>query len=299
MEQSQSDDFYPPFPEFSAELIANCKLSNNYIPILFEWYKYVGLLCNLIGSISVIDSNKSKIHLAILKGMLNRCSRLVMASLRLASNGLYGESVRIFTRLITESAVKIEWLVTRNSVTDFNKYLAGGLKAEVKLKELIELNISTRGAKAFEIEKRMLRSIDRYMKLSGLTFEEIKTIPDVPDLASMYRDLDISDNQYVSFHRLGSQSIHGTWSDLISNYLRVDDDGNFILRDHDVIPNQNEFAGSSLIILNALTAYVKYLFDDLYLREIHVGYINDVRTEIIDIFRLTGENDFDIAESEA
>jgi hypothetical protein len=288
--------YYPPYPQFTSDLVDKCKSTRDFMPLLFEWYKYVALITNLVASIRISDSKHSVVQLAILRGMLNRCSRLMSSSLRLAATGRHGESVRVFTRLVTESAAKIEWLASRNSDSDFKRYLAGGLKAEVKLKEQIENNIAARNGKTIEIEKRMLGSITRYMKLSGLSDDEILHTPDVPDLASMYRDLNLSDEQYVSLYRLGSQYIHGTWSDLLTNYLRVDDQGNFVLRDHDVIPDQSEFSATCLVILRSLSTYVIFLFDDLDLRQVHLDYFGEIRDKILEIFGWTAGNDYRIAD---
>lgn len=296
MESETSDEYYPAYPQFPPDLVNKCKSTKDSMPLLFEWYKYVALITNRVASIGVNDSKHSRVQLAVLRGMLNRCSRLMFSSLKLASTGKHGESVRVFTRLVTESAVKIEWLASRNSDYDFKRYLASGLKAEAKLKEQMEGNIVARGGKPIEIEKRMLRSIGRYMKSSGLSDDEILHTPDVPDLASMYRDLNLSDEQYIALYRLGSQYVHGTWSDLLTNYLRVDDEGNFVLRDHDVIPDQSEFSATCLVILRSLSAYVIFLFDDQDLQRVHLDYFGEIRDKILEIFDWTAGNDYKIAD---
>ena len=64
-----NDDLLPKPPTFSDELIEQCKQSRDFRPILFEWYKFVGVLCNTVSCISP-DSPAfrkiSPVHYAVL-----------------------------------------------------------------------------------------------------------------------------------------------------------------------------------------------------------------------------------------
>ena len=299
MDTTTMSEYYPHYPAFRPDLVTQCKERGDFMPLLFEWYKYVGLVSNLLAGIATVHSHQSVLHLAILRGSLNRCSRLMLATIRLAAEAKYGESIRIFSRLITETAVKTEWLIFQNSEYAFKRYLAGGLRAEVKLKKRIEDNVDRRNGQMLRIEQRMLHSINRYMKLSGLSMDEISNIPDVPDLASMYNDLGLSDEQYIGVYRLGSQYVHGTWSDLVSHYLRIDDKGEFNLRDHDVVPDEGTFSSTCLIVLRSMSAFASYFFDDEELRKAHLVYFDDTQGRIMEIFSWGSGSDLELVTKDA
>lgn len=42
---------FPSMPKFSLSEIAKAKENCDFMPLLFEWYKYVGLCSNLFASI--------------------------------------------------------------------------------------------------------------------------------------------------------------------------------------------------------------------------------------------------------
>jgi len=57
------------------------------MPIAFEWSKYIGLLANILGSISSNSPGLKDIdgiEFTILQGMLNRCSRLTLSMIHLS-----------------------------------------------------------------------------------------------------------------------------------------------------------------------------------------------------------------------
>jgi len=42
---------FPPPPEIIKDLFESCVEKSNFMPILFEWYKYTGLVCNYFACI--------------------------------------------------------------------------------------------------------------------------------------------------------------------------------------------------------------------------------------------------------
>ena len=51
------DQLLPKPPAFPAELVEECRQSKDFRPILFEWYKYVGKLCNLMTCLDIGTSH--------------------------------------------------------------------------------------------------------------------------------------------------------------------------------------------------------------------------------------------------
>ena len=186
------DNSQSKYPIFSDELIEQCTKSRDFRPILFEWYKYVGIFCSTISCVSEDSPAFQKIpsvHYAVLIGLLNRCSRLMLANIRLSSTRKYGETTSLLDRSISETAIKVQWLCHKNNPDSFIRYLADGLKKDLILKEQIEQNIQNHNGNILVIEQRMLESIQSCLNLSGLSEHDVKSAKRLPDFASMCIDL--------------------------------------------------------------------------------------------------------------
>ena len=206
-----------------------CQETGDYSSVLFEWYKYVALLCAHYCCLrrgSPPFQSIPPLHYSVLTGLLNRCARLMSSNVVLSREGLFGETTAILDRCILESAIKVIWLCTKADDESFARFITSGLKTELELKNDITARISERGGTPLEIEKRMLNSIQNYMNLSGLSEAEIKATKRLPDLASMIQTIGPDPLLYIVGGRVGSEPIHGTWSSLITHYLE-EKDGEF------------------------------------------------------------------------
>src|SRR5882672_5749559 len=133
----------PSSPKFTDDDWRKCRDSGDYCPMMFEWYKFVGALCNFFACIRPDSSAVRSIpalHYFILVGLLNRCSRLMLANVALSHEGLFGETTALIDRCIFESCVKIGWLCQSDSDERFVRFLADGLRTEVELKAKIKSN---------------------------------------------------------------------------------------------------------------------------------------------------------------
>lgn len=259
------DSPLPQMPTFSEELVKECATSKDFRPILFEWYKFVAILCNNFACISPESPALRKIlpvHYAVLIGSLNRCSRLMLSNLRLSSTRKHGETTQLIDRSITETAVKIQWLCHKDNEERFTRYLADGLKKDLLFKKQISENIEKRNGNILVIEQRMLNSITNCVELSGLSEEDINNAKKLPDFSKMCGDLDFTDVFYSAIQRMGSHAVHGTWSELIFNYLRHEDDKRFYPRDHNSDTQDVQFIGVIHFVLDAMKSFVNYVVSD-------------------------------------
>lgn len=287
----------PAKPTFSDELWDECRKYNDFMPILFEWYRHIGIVCNLMASISrhsLAVRKMPAIHYAILTGLLNRCSRLMLANIRLSVMKRYGETTRLLDRSLVESAVTVQWLCHKDSDEHFQRYLAEGIKSDLKLKDQIEKNVAERDGATLVIEMSMLTSIQNLIDSTGLTENQIRKTKKLPDLCSMCRDLDLSEEFYIGFQRMGSHEVHGTWNSLINNYLRQDEQGEYCLRDHDVQPHESQFTAIPLILLDTLEVSLNYVVPKPSDRE-HMGVLlSDMKAEISELTQEIVRPDFEL-----
>jgi hypothetical protein len=278
----------PKYPTFSDELVQQCTQSRDFRPILFEWYKYVGILCSTISCISPDSPSFQKIppiHYGVLVGLLNRCSRLMLANIRLSSTRKYGETTSLLDRSISETAVKVQWLCYKDNVESFVRYLADGLKKDLILKGQIEQNIENRNGSILVIEQRMLDSIQKCLTLSGLSEQDVNDAKKLPDFASMCNDLGYDDALYTAIQRMGSHAVHGSWSELVFNYLK-EENQRFYPRDHEIDTQDVQYISIIHLVLCALEAFLRHTISDVPERREIINTLHEVDEKITEIQHL-------------
>ncbi len=285
-------------PIFTDEVWEECRNSKDFMPILFEWYKYIAGMCNKLADISK-DSpaikEMSTLNYAVLTGLLNRCSRLMTSNLRLSVTHKYGETIALLDRSIHESAVIVQWLCLNDSEDGFKRYLAFGMKNDIILKNHILASISERNGEILVIEKSMLDSIEDFIISTGLTEEQIKETKPLPNLWSMCREIGFSERFYIGIQRMGSHEVHGTWTSLRTHYLMRDNQGEYRLRDLDVPPHENQFMDIPMMILYALVKFIECVVEDDGFREPISSILDDSISEMQKLISEITREDFELA----
>ena len=287
---------FEPYPTFEPDLVEECRRSGKVMPIIFEWYKYVGRIT--IDTANIIPDQPAcrsvpPVQFAVLIGLLNRIFRLQLATLRLGHDRKHGESVRILGRCIDETAVKVRWLCEAELSDRFERYLAEGLRRDLESKDRIECNIERRDGEILEIERRMLASIDRCVTASGLTEEQVRGACHLPNLWSIYADLGYEPFVYLATQALGAHAVHGTWTDLMFHYLEPDETEGLTLQDHPSRPNEEQFVMSSSLILDALSSFVTYIMDT-EASHIYLLRLSEIRDKIREADQPGHGSDFDV-----
>ena len=284
----------PDPPIITEEDLNKCRKSGDFCPILFEWYKYVGSLCNFYSCIqqdSPAIRSIPPIQYYILVGLLNRCSRLMLSNVALSHEGLFGETTNIIDRCIAESAIKIAWLCHHRKDDYFNRYLSEGLKTELEFKKLIEKAIDDRG-KPIKIEERMLKSIRNHISSSGLSEAEIETAKKLPDMAAMIDSLGHDRLMYIVIQRMGSHHVHGTWPSLRLHYLE-EENGILHPRDHDCETHVNQYVFIPILVLTAMKGFIDFICKDEADREAFQQVPNAIEEEIMKINEEVVGEDFE------
>jgi hypothetical protein len=267
--------------------------------MLFEWYKFVGALCNFFACIrpdSPAVRAIPRLHYSVLIGLLNRCSRLMLSNVALSHEGLFGETTALIDRCIFESCVKVAWLCQNDSADRFDRFLADGLKTELELKAKIKANIGSRGGQIVEIEKRMLASIDRHMASSELSESQIASTKKLPDMAAMIEGLAQDRLMYIVGQRIGSHHVHGTWPSLRTHYLEDNEEGMLRPRDHDCPTHVNQYVFVPMIVLGAMKGFVHFIFSEEDDIAPMVRLVDAIEKEIAKVNTEVVGNDFERAE---
>jgi hypothetical protein len=255
-------------PKFTYDQITQYPKTRDYMPMVFEWYKFVGMMAAVLAGILPTSPAFRSVppqHYHVLMGLLNRCARLILSNLALSRDGKFGETTAIVDRCIFESAIMIIWLCSKQDQDEFNRYIGSGLKTELELKAAIMKEVAERGGTELPLETRMLRSIETHISASGLSETEIQNVKPTRDIASVIEMLGHDRLFYVLGQKFGSLHVHGTWPSLVFHYIEIcDDRGEFMFqpRGNDCDTNINQFLFSALFVVNAMERYSRYLFDD-------------------------------------
>ncbi len=282
-------EILPDPPSFKKEEIGSAQASGDLTPILFEYYKYVGIVVSVIGHILLESSSYrsiNKLHYAILTGLLNRCARLVFSNVATCHEGQFAEATVIVDRCIFESAIKISWFCKNPNDTKFVRFLAEGLRSDLELRDHIQKKIEERHGAIMTIEDRMLRSIRNSFVAAELTAQQIAETKRLPSLADMMIELGLSRLDYVVGQRLGSHHVHGTWVSLLTHYLDADVENgihNFKPKVEPCEPHKNQFLHTSIVLLDCLGHYIEFAFADDDTAGRWVDFLAALRHDILDV----------------
>jgi hypothetical protein len=219
----------------------------------------------------------------------------MFSNVALSHEGLFGETTAIVDRCIFDSCVKVAWLCQNRAADNFNRYFADGLRTEIELKAEIAANIDSRGGAVLNIEKRMLVSIERTVRSSGISETDILQAKKLPDLASMISNLGADRLMYVVGQRIGSHHVHGTWPSLRMHYLEDAEESEGMLRprDHDCPTHINQYVFIPWAVLISLKSFVSFIFAGAKDTEDMRGLLDSVLREIDAINREVVGQDFE------
>ena len=246
------------------DIIRACQENNQFGGLSFDLYKeaagLIWVTCNAYyeNPSSTINISRNQ---AVCIGLLSRISKLMSSVLKLSSGLEHGETVQILNRCILESSVDLQYLLMKNDDTVYERFIKTGLKGERELYDIIQANIQERDGLELEIEQGMLLSIRRTCEDSEVKIEEIDSR--AGSWGGSYRDrlaaIGLEDG-YPILQGMTSQAIHGSWSDLIRNYLDKNDTGYQPKPDHTQTDGEL-FGPMALFAINTTKEYIERFFD--------------------------------------
>ena len=250
--------------EVNDEILKACRNAGSLGALMFDLYRETGHLVTVLCS-AYYENRANRIALprnqAICNALLVRISKLMVSVVKLSSEIEHGETVQILNRCLIESSINLQFLVQKDDEGIYDDFVRSGLSSERELFDLIQSNIKDRDGEELVIEQDMLQSIRNTCQNSGLSIEEIN--PRAGNWGGSFKDkltaLGIEE-AYPILQKTTSQSVHGSWSDLITNHLRINEFGYEPDFDHRYTDGELLHSGA-IMALQAARAYVNGFFD--------------------------------------
>jgi Family of unknown function (DUF5677) len=190
----------------------------------------VGSLICVAGNLMPANTRRWDRNQAVLGGHLVRLYKLICALLDQICQRRR-EITFIIARLAFECIVNIRFLIKFGDAATYDSYVRYSLRQEKRLYERISKESEGRHGEKMPVEERMLASIDRTVKASGLSIEDLS--PSRPkDWAdkNLYERADAIGlgGTYIGTFGGPSSSVHGNWTDLLEFQLETHhNEGNF------------------------------------------------------------------------
>lgn len=276
-------------PEKIAAFKVEAEFTSLAVSLMVEAASYCCIAASALGPEATLDRE----HAAVAGNMV-RQYKLLDAFLDQVCKRR-DETAMIIARLVFEAAVNIKFLIKNFSKELVQDYILYSLRHERALKNLIHKNIAERDGVSIAIEGRMLRSIERAERASGLNLEESDVNGRRPwggkNIFQKARDVDL-EGLYLAAFGGGSHSVHGNWQDLYANHLEWDGAEGFTPKLTWRNPRPQMVTSLSLVVTDTLKEYFDFiggseiseyyspLLDDLlervlFLVEAHENYLSE------------------------
>lgn len=210
--------------EVDPSVVRGFKSEHEYIglgvDLLIEAGSYVCIAGNIVP-----PAGKWNRHEAVLVGHLVRLYKLISALLDQTCQHRR-ETSFIFARLAVECIVNSMFLIKNDRPEVVQSYIEHSMRHEKRLRDRIRANIAARGGEVWPIEKRMLASIERSAKESGVDLDRIDPPKNWAGKNLFEKAQDVGlEEAYLGAFAGPSHSVHGNWQDLLEYHLEAEDDG--------------------------------------------------------------------------
>lgn len=166
---------------------------------------------------------------AILGGLMVRLYKLLSALLDQVCQRR-AEIAQIMCRLAFETVVDIRYLLGKLDTELGDDFVKTSFRQERILRDQILERIEKRGGEVMPVEDRMLKSINRAAGLAGLSLDDVSTKRREwggQNTRAKAKAVFGDDLAYIGAFSGMSQSVHGSWGDLLQFHLETDDGRRF------------------------------------------------------------------------
>lgn len=210
-------------PKELAEFTDEEEFTGLSVDLMIEQGSWTCLAASLLPG----DTRKWDRDQAILGGLLVRSYKLSSALLDQTCQHRR-ETTFVLGRLAVECMINIQYLVSKDSKEIYQAYVVDSLRHEKKLMDVIRTNIEGRGGDVLPIEARMLGSINKSFRKSGIRPEEV-----TKEAAKPWKDVNLYERAnavglgqaYLGLFGGPSHNVHGSWQDLLEYHLHHDGEG--------------------------------------------------------------------------
>jgi hypothetical protein len=236
--------------------------------LAFELYKEAVSIVNLVSNLYDPDAAENggwPRNQAICAGLLVRTTKFMVVVTQLSAGVNRAEVVAALNRSILETAINLEFLVTTQDDTYFDKFVTLGLGPERELFDTIQANITARGGEVMPIERRMLSSIDDVCRSSGVRIEDVdrKHKEWAGNVRARLQAIG-KEEQYNAMMRLPSHAVHGSWVDLYKNHLEIDTtSGLFSPKSNFSHVDERYLGPIGILVLDAVAPYILRYFSSV------------------------------------
>lgn len=246
--------------------------------LAFELYKEAGKLIALALSTSGSPQREPlPRNQAICAGLLMRLAKFQLVVLQLTSGSARGEVVQALNRCILETAVNLRFLIRRDDDCFYHQFVLHSLGPERELFNLIESNIKARGGEKLPIEERMLESIERVCRMSGVTITDVQTRYGDWGGGLLERLRFLGCVEYYLFVlRLPSHAVHGSWVDLALHHLKEAASGFEVDETWSPVDSRLLLPVCQVMILPAVADFVLKFLPDCAERDYMLHRISDL-----------------------
>lgn len=166
---------------------------------------------------------------AILGGLMVRLYKLISALLDQVCQHR-AEIAQIMCRLAFEAVVDIRYLLRKMDAELAEDFVRTSYRQERILRDQISERIRARNGEMLPIEDRMLKSIDRAVAMSGISLDDVSTKRrdwGGKNTRAKAKEVFGDDLAYIGAFGGMSQSVHGSWGDLMQFHLKTEDGKRF------------------------------------------------------------------------
>lgn len=230
------------------------------VSLLIEAGSYV---C-LAGNIYSAESKSWNRDEAVLGGHLVRLYKLIDALLDQTCKHRREISF-VLSRLAFECIVNLRYLIAFASDELFTSYRNYSLQHERKLLAQIQENIQNRGGEELPIERRMLTSMEKSFRVSGMPISDEGIVKErnwgAKNIFERSKAVGL-EQAYLAAFGGGSHSVHGNWQDLLEYHLQDVGDSAFVGEFEWHMPRPQILEAIALHSVEAVIDFARYLAPD-------------------------------------
>jgi len=281
------NDFKIPRTKVNIKEIKKFDSEEKFMSLAVELFKEVGHITSILSCAYRLDKNnnprKWDRNEAILGGLMIRTNKLQIGFLdQICQKHL--EIANIIFRCLGEDIINLIYLLKSGTDELFNEFIEYSLRGEKRLINIINRNITERGYE-IPIETRMKHSIERALRISSFTFDQVDENKWKPWGEKIYeRAKKVGMEEiYFALFSLPSHAIHGNWQDLITHHLDYEN-GEFSPKTEWSYPRPQPILSVALLTAEVNKLYLDEIIPDCPDKDRIIKMLNDIfhRIRIVD-----------------